>query len=387
MKILYISSDFNRSGAALAMIELAENMQKLKNDVILLYPGKGEAVKEAVKRGLSCRIIRSYEWVKPLNKKESVSEKVKWTLKHLYNIISIIRICHLIRAEQVDIVHNNTLWGYVGCCAAKITKTILVWHMRELLEQQQGIKIRWAKFGKLLINSSDALIAISNVVKEYYSQKFDQYKIHLIYDGVDRDRMYKKEHLLFKNDTIELMIAGGIRKNKRQADVIDAVQILNDQGFKIHLSIVGDDSTQYAKNLKERVNKMGLGRLIVFTGETSDIASFWEKSDIAITASEYEAFGRVTAEAMLAGCVVIASDSGANQEIVNNKETGYIYMVGDAQDLANTIKIIVQNTDKATAIAKKGQAFIFREFDSRKNAKQVLEIYMRLSNSYHTNKR
>ena len=96
MKILYMATDFNRSGAALAMIELSEQMKNLGNEVLLVFPGYGEAVEEARLRGLSTKVIRSYEWVKPLYKKESLIIKGKWFLKHLYNYISFYRLGKLI---------------------------------------------------------------------------------------------------------------------------------------------------------------------------------------------------------------------------------------------------------------------------------------------------
>ena len=155
MKILFVSTDFNRSGAALAMIELAEKVGMLGNDVLLLYPGHGDAVEEAKGRNLNYRIIRSYEWVKPLVRKENLRVKIKWLLKHFYNLISIKQIERLIKQEKIEVVHVNSLWGYVGAVAARRTNTPYVWHMRELLEQQQQIQLRWKKYGQKLIGDAE----------------------------------------------------------------------------------------------------------------------------------------------------------------------------------------------------------------------------------------
>ena len=375
MKILFVCTDFNRSGAALAMIELAEKVKMLGNDVLLLYPGYGDAVEEAIKRGQDYRVIRSYEWVKPLVRKESLRIKTKWLLKHIYNLIAIKQIEHLIKQEKVEIVHVNTLWGYVGAVAARRTNTPYVWHMRELLEQQQQQQLRWKKYGEKLIGDAEALIAISKLVENNYSGRFPEDKIHLIYDGVDVDKMYRENHPLFKGHTIKVMIAGGVRPAKRQMDVIRAVEILANKGKDIELSVVGADDTEYAATIKEYVKTHNLGNKVTFLGETDNVAAYWEKNDISITSSEFEAFGRVTAEAMLTGCVVVVSNSGANEEIVTDGETGYVYELGSPESLAAAIERVLADRSRAEECAIAGRESVKLRFSSEKNATQVVELY------------
>ena len=375
MKILFVSTDYNRSGAALAMIELAEKVKMLGNDVLLLYPGYGDAVEEAKKRDLNYRVIRSYEWVKPLVRKENLRIKIKWLLKHLYNLISIKQIERLIKQEEIEIVHVNTLWGYVGAVAAKRTNTPYVWHMRELLEQQQKLQLRWKDYGEKLIGNADALIAISKLVENNYAGRFPKDKIHLIYDGVDVDKMYREYHPLFKYDKTKVMIAGGIRPAKRQMDVVQAIEMLINKGIDVELSVVGADNTEYAAEIKEYIKAHTLEDRIAFLGETSDVAAYWEKNDISVTSSEFEAFGRVTAEAMLTGCVVVVSNSGANEEIVTDGITGYVYELGRPDSLATAIERVLADRSKAEKCAAAGRESVKQRFGSEKNAAQVVDIY------------
>ena len=374
MKILFVCSDFNRSGAALAMIELSEKVRQLGEEVLLLYPGYGDAVEEARKRGLPLAVIRSYEWLKPLDRKESLYEKTRWFLKHIWNRIAIRRICKLIRNERIDIVHNNTLWGYVGPAAARRTHTPYVWHMRELLEQQRK-KLRWKEYGERLIGGADALIAISGLVARNYEGRFPGGKIFLVYDGVDVRKMYRKDHRLFRASKTSLLVVGGVREHKRQMDVVQAVETLVHKGIDVGLTIVGDDDTPYAENIKDYILKKDLGNHVVFRGETSDVASCLAQSDISVTSSQFEGFGRATAEAMLAGCVAVVSNSGANQEIVTDGETGYVYELGDPAALAVAIKRILADKKKAAECATAGRESVARRFDNMENAHRVVELY------------
>ena len=375
MRILYVASDCNRSGAALAMIELAGHIREMGEEVLLLFPGEGDAAAEARKRGLRCRVIRSYDWICTGREGNRAVDRGKWWIKSGWNWVAVLRIAFLIRRERIDLVHNNTLFGYVGALAAKLSRKPLIWHMRELLKEQ-GFHIRWKRLGPKLIASADVLIAISGFVREAYGKWFPGKEIRLVYDGVDTEGMRRGDRQLFAGERPELMMAGGIRPHKRQGDAVEAVALLREQGQEVHLTLVGDDySEEYARKLKERVRELGLEKQVCFAGETDDMVSAWRKADIGITASQNEGFGRVTVEAMLAGCVTVVSDSGANREIVTDRETGYLYPVGEPEALSARIRAILEDPETAVKIAKRGQQAALERFDSRKNAEQVRKIY------------
>ena len=330
---------------------------------------------DAVERGLDCRVIRSYEWLAPLDRKESLRERIRWALKHLWNQVAIRQIAALVEKERIDIVHVNSLWGYAGAVAAKRTRTPWVWHMREMLERQQYKKLRWKTYGEKLIGESAALIAISKAVEQYYAGRFAPARTHLVYDGVDVAQMLGENHALFREAKTRIIAAGRVHKPKHQLDVVQAVDILIGKGADVELSIVGDDNSEYAETIKRHVRERHLENSVFFRGETSDVASWWERSDIAVTASQFEAFGRVTAEAMLAGCVVVASNSGANEEIVTDGETGYIYELGNPEALANAMERILSDKGKAAECAARGRESAAKRFGSDQNAREVLKVY------------
>ncbi len=375
MKVLFVGSDFARTGASLAMTELAGEVKRLGHDVLLLFPAHSNAVEDARRRDLDCRIIRSYEWLAPLDRRECRREKIRWALKHLWNQVAIRKIAALIKKERIDIVHNNSLWGYVGAAAARRTHRPYVWHMREMLESQQQKRLRWAPYAKKLIGEANALIAISNSVRHYYSGRFSPAKAHLVYDGVDVSMMYDPNHVLFRTAKAKIIAAGRVHESKHQLDVVRAVEILHEKGLELELSIVGTDDTSYAETIRDYIHKKALGETVFFRGATSDMPAWWKQSDIAVTSSQFEAFGRVTAEAMLAGCIAVVSNSGANEEIVTDGETGYVYELGNPVALAATIERILSDKEKAIRCATAGRESVARRFGSEKNAREVVAIY------------
>ena len=71
--------------------------------------------------------------------------------------------------------------------------------------------------------------------------------------------------------------------------------------------------------------------------------------------SNREAFGRVTVEAMFAGNPVLAADSGANIELVQDKKNGRIYKNKDLVDLAEKMQWFI---DEPTNIAICGREVV-----------------------------
>ena len=83
----------------------------------------------------------------------------------------------------------------------------------------------------------------------------------------------------------------------------------------------------------------------------------YQNTDCLVMASHNEGFGRVTAEAMANGVVVIGYDGGGTREVIKDKETGYLYQ-GDEYNLAEIMKY-VNHTILMTCHLRKWSIYIF----------------------------
>ncbi|HCI5723030.1 TPA: glycosyltransferase family 4 protein, partial [Klebsiella variicola subsp. variicola] len=73
-------------------------------------------------------------------------------------------------------------------------------------------------------------------------------------------------------------------------------------------------------------------------------------------------FGRVVVEGMLAGRIVIATDSGGVPEIINDESYGILVPPGDILSLTKAINDINANRDKYKIIANKGREKAIKDF-------------------------
>lgn len=372
INLLYISSDNNASsGAFLSMVKLCSLLQE-KFDVnpyiILPYAGNGQKLLED--NNLQYEIIRSEDWIVPVN--ASTGFTLKKLKKQLKNIFAFFKLIKLIKSKNIDIVHINTIYSYVGAIAAMAAKTPFIWHIREILEQGQNNTFINEKIAHSIINQAAKIISISKCVALMYPQ-FDKKKTEIIYNGIDTNTFYKKDKTIFNNNLHKFICTGEIYPKKGQFDLVRACKKLEQKGIENwKLDIIGQGDIECLQKL---IEELKLTDRIKILGYKQNVADYMSDADISFMTSHCEAFGRVTVEAMMAGCLVIGANSGGTPEIITTKETGLLYQTGDIEALAETIKYAITNTSETKEIARNGQLFALNRFTAEKNAAQIHDLY------------
>jgi len=89
----------------------------------------------------------------------------------------------------------------------------------------------------------------------------------------------------------------------------------------------------------------------------------------------YETFGRVAIEAFAAGVPVLASDVGANAELVRDGITGMHFRAGDARDLAVKVRWMWEHPQDTHAMGRSARAQYEREFTAERNYEILMQIY------------
>jgi len=92
----------------------------------------------------------------------------------------------------------------------------------------------------------------------------------------------------------------------------------------------------------------------------------------------YENFPYSILEAFALGKPVIASDIGGMPETVVDGETGLLFEPGNASELAEKMKYIVANPERAVEMGKKARHRVETEFDSETHYRKLMEVYKRV---------
>ena len=93
--------------------------------------------------------------------------------------------------------------------------------------------------------------------------------------------------------------------------------------------------------------------------------------------SKNEAFGKVTIEAMCAGCFVVGVNSGGTSEIISDGKTGILYN-GNINSLVCKLIWLNEHRKQAKMIALDGQKYACNYFSSEMFGHNIYHIYKRL---------
>lgn len=378
MNVLYISHEDDKYGAARSLQSLYTNMYKYKVTPFILTMKENGYNKIARKYNIQNFIVKYYRSTISINTKV-VKRIAKYFRYKVGNHFACKKILSIIDTYKIDIVHINSSVIDIGIYLKKHRNIKLIWHIREFLDLD---------FNQTYYNNNqiaemnryaDAYVFISNTIKKYWIAKGLSNRGIVIYNGLDIKK-YKppKEKYTFK-ERINIAFTGSITPNKGQYQLINALGLLPLEVVKnIRVSFFGSGSQEYIAHLKASVNDLNLQDNIKFEGYVTNVAERLKEYDLGIVASMAEGFGRVTIEYMLSGVLVIASDTGANTELIEDKETGLLFKYNNAEDLSKKIIWIVNHKDEINRIKNKAYDYAALNFSEEKYVSSIVNCYRNL---------
>lgn len=369
----YVASDNNRSsGAFISMSVLARTLVNEHNCRAIVYTPKSGTGSELLKEyKLREKRIDSYDWVVPRDIVYDSKIKARLLFESVFTGLQSVKLARDLCLNNIDIVHINTTYAYIGYFAARLARVPVVWHLREMLEEDQGRKIVLKNRAYGIIARSDDIIAISGTVFSKY-QPFFKDKIKLIYNGVDPSSFIKTRSPLFSEKTVKMIFVGGLSERKGCFFLINALEKYYEASNRdFNIVFIGKSNDKFLKMIKNSP----ISDKITYVGFQKDVSKFYRNADVAFTCSDHEAFGRITVEAMMSGCLVIGSNSGCTPELIDDGVTGYLYQKKDCDSFCATLQKALSNYENARSIALAGQEISLKKFTSERNALQVKEVY------------
>lgn len=143
---------------------------------------------------------------------------------------------------------------------------------------------------------------------------------------------------------------GRLTKEKGVHILIKALQELKELEWLIMMDDFDEYASDYNKEIRRLIREADIMDRVIFINPSHyEIAGYMNAADIvvvpSITAPHWkEQYGRVAAEAMACGKTVIASDSGALPELLNNH--GWLFPEGNVQSLIKLLKDLLTTNNR-----------------------------------------
>lgn len=292
------------------------------------------------------------------------------------------KLAKLFKKEKIDLLHTHdstaNLYALLGAKLAGIKTVINTEHGGIFFESW---RLKW--INRFLAKMNFKMICVSEKVKnDLLKMKINKDKLIVIHNGIDLNefnitvnRTAKRRDLasLANNDFV-LCSIGRLRKLKNQKMLLDAARQIFQSIAGAKLLIVGDGPMK--EELQGYAQKLGIAEKVFFLQKRQDIPEILKVSDCFLHCSDYESFGIVLLEAMMAEVPVIATDVGGIHEIIEHEITGILIPKNDVEALVNTVIKVRNGPEYFKTITTRAKDNVIKNFNIEKTIQAYEAVYL-----------
>ena len=282
------------------------------------------------------------------------------------------------KKDKIDIIHINIL-----------RPDSLLW---VLLPHLFGIKVvahsrsdsmSWIP-SQYLQKQCDAIICVSDFVKEKVLSKYFTSPVYTVYNPVDYNhytQILSKEEALKElniNKNQKLLSSVGLLSAHKGHDMsIRVFSNIAQEYPEYILMIAGGGNDNELQRLKKLAVAKGVKNRVIFTEkQIANVATVYRASEIIFSlTTRGEAFGRVPFEGNACDTAVIAPSKGAAMELITDDKTGFLVDPLDEKAITKRVLSILENPIQTTKIVKQGKEYFSDFLSPLRSAQEVEKVY------------
>ncbi len=331
--------------------------------------------------------------------KEQGYEIYTLELRRIYDLQAVkalLWLRQLIKKRRIRLIisyHESS--DFLGLMAARLAGIPIISSRRDM-----GYKLnkRHLFLYRLCNRYFARIIAVSEAVKSMIvrREKAPFGNIVTIYNGVDAslyaghdDQSSLKRSLGVRENDRVVGIIAGLRAIKGHRYFIQAAAEVVKEVGGVKFLVVGKDEHEpgcSAKELMRYARSLGVDEQVIFAGERRDIPELLAMIDIVVNPSLSEGMSNTILEAMAAGKTVIASDVGGNSEVIEHRETGFLFPPKDTKMLSMLIVECLKNPKKTERIGMNAKKVIYDRHDVNAMCDRNMALYQQCIENYETKK-
>lgn len=261
--------------------------------------------------------------------------------------------CKVTLENDIDIIHAHHGFcdGLCGAIAKKLTKKPLVITLHGAGVSYTGRRKPAEHVVKRILRSADAIIAVSEHLKNKALHLNPNLDIQIIPGGVranpflSKREEIRKEYNFFDDEKI-IVFVGRVEEKKGIMDLIDAMQLL-DGDLRAKLIIVGDGDLR--PQLERKIKSKGVTKSVIFMGwrEHREINKILAASDMFVLPSHTEGLPQTILEAEASGLPIIVTSVGGIPEAIEGYTNGILVNPREPSELAKAMTCMIERkTDK-----------------------------------------
>lgn len=178
-------------------------------------------------------------------------------------------------------------------------------------------------------------------------------------------------------------IVGRVRAEKGTDLFVDAMLRVLPERPDFTAIIIGrtmPGDAAFEAELRNRIQTAGLSNRILFVGEHPPHAmpKIIQSLSLLVAPARYEGYGMTPLEAMASGVPVVASKTGAYEEMIDAGKTGYLVDIGETKSLTEAIKAATDSQQNLALLGRNAKTNATMNFALSNEISRINSVYVEM---------
>ena len=363
IKVLNILTDSNIGGAGRCLINYLKYADRNRFELAVVLPRGSLLIPEVLATGT--RVIEA----------DDIAERS-------FSPEGIGSLREIIRREVPDIVHTHG--SFSGRIAGRLSGCKVIYTRHSAFPVPNYLQKGPGHWLNGLVNGffADQIIAVSPATAENLTDSgISTKKITIMMNGVEplqpsspAERTALRQKLWIPDGVFTAGILARLEPYKGHALLLEAAKELKEEGRDFRFLIGGSGSEE--ENIRRGIQEMGLEDRVVFLGFVQNVPEILSILDAQLNCSYgTEASSIALIEGMSLGLATVASDYGGNPWQVDDGVTGLLFESGNAQDLANKIRVLMDEPGTRRSMRRCALEAFHSRFTGEIFAEKIERVY------------
>lgn len=325
-KVLFISHSRGLHGAEVVLLRCIAAAQSSGHTCWVLLPG--QVADGGLDKEVASLVGDSHVW--HLNYRAYGYGALRTMLVGGYNLPAILRLCHRVKSEGIDVIYSNTSILWLGAIVAKMVGVRHVWHIHEPVSELFGFVSSLASiYRRWMTGSNTACVFISRRQQLEWEEALGcRIAGKIVYNPVKESDVKKRQ----EHDGVVYGYLGAFDVRKNIAALVQSFGKVQREKPNSRLILCGAISPEE--------QQMYHGEGIEVRPHTSDVAGFFSEVDVLVLPSWSETMPLVVLEAIAHGVSTIQTTESGMGELLTQGDDTLFVKPGDGEALYESMRLL-----------------------------------------------
>jgi len=298
--------------------------------------------------------------------------------------------------DQYDVIHTigiRSFQSFIAALVAKKKKIPLIASDQGGLTTHPDLQNKdvWTKILykiqspmiKFVISQAKKIIVANEYEKKIFSELTDENKIEVVRNGINLENMkstidFKKKYAISHN---YFLFLGRFHEVKGLDTLLEAMNLIKNNPLMstTKLVIMGVDFG-FEKKMLSMIKEMNLDNVvkIIKNPPREDVISAYNESEFLVLPSRWELSPLTPLEGFAFKKPTISTKAHGIPYTLHDRKDSILVEPGNFEELGDVIVELLNDKIKCERLGMEGYEYVHKECNSRKMAKQILNIYEKM---------